>query len=46
VFEETTIEVDQLPLYLRGQVEATLNAADLDDARRIVEELSGARLER
>ena len=46
VFEETTIEVEQLPLYLRGQVEDTLNATDLDDARRIVEELSGARLER
>ena len=45
VFEQTTIEVDTLPLYLRGQVEATLNAADLDDAKRIVEELADARLE-
>ena len=46
VFEETTIELDQLPPYYRAQVEATLNASNVEDARRIVEELADARLER
>ena len=44
VFEETTIEVEDLPVYRQTVVEATINATDLADARRIVEQLSNDRL--
>jgi serine/threonine protein phosphatase PrpC len=44
VYEQTTIEVDDLPAYRQSAVEATINATDLTDARRIVEQLSNDRL--
>ncbi|MDO7883508.1 PP2C family protein-serine/threonine phosphatase [Salinibacterium soli] len=44
VFEETTIEIDDLPAYRQSAVEQTINATDLADARRIVEQLSNDRL--
>ncbi|MFM9876997.1 MAG: PP2C family protein-serine/threonine phosphatase [Rhodoglobus sp.] len=44
VYEKTTIDLSALPLYQRTQVEATINAQDLADARRIVDKLSDARL--
>lgn len=44
VVEETTIEVEDLPVYRQTVVEATINATDLADARRIVEQLSNDRL--
>ncbi len=43
VYERTTIVLTDIPLYYRNQVEATINADDLDDARRIVDMLSDAR---
>jgi protein phosphatase len=46
VFEETTIELTDLPLFQRQQVEATINADDLTDAHRIVDQLSNDRLNR
>ncbi|MDH6182322.1 serine/threonine protein phosphatase PrpC [Microbacteriaceae bacterium SG_E_30_P1] len=45
IYEQTTIELDTLPPYLRSQVESTMNASDLLDAKRIVEELADARTE-
>jgi PPM family protein phosphatase len=44
VYETTTITLTNLPLYQRQQVEATINAEDLADARRIVDKLSDARV--
>jgi protein phosphatase len=44
VYEKTTIDLTDLPAYQRQQVEATINAQDLADARRIVDKLSDARL--
>ncbi len=44
VYEETTIELDDLPAYRQLAVEQTINASDLADARRIVEQLSNDRL--
>lgn len=43
VLETTTIDVDDLPAYRRESVESTINARDLADARRIVEQLSDER---
>lgn len=43
VYETTTIDPDDLPPWRRASVEATINADDLADARRIVESLSDAR---
>jgi len=43
VYERTTITLSELPLYYRNQVEATVNANDLEDARRIVDMLSDVR---
>jgi len=44
VYERTTIDLTDLPLYQRQQVEATINAEDLADARRIVDKLSDVRI--
>jgi protein phosphatase len=44
VIETTTIRLDELPMWRRDTVEATINADDLADARRIVELLSDARV--
>lgn len=44
VYETTTIPLDDLPLYRRQAVEATINAQDLADAQRIVTQLSNDRL--
>jgi protein phosphatase len=44
VVETTTIRLDELPMWRRETVEATINADDLADARRIVELLSDARV--
>jgi len=44
VVETTTIRLDELPMWRRESVEATINADDLSDARRIVELLSDARV--
>ncbi|MDP3207889.1 MAG: Stp1/IreP family PP2C-type Ser/Thr phosphatase [Rhodoglobus sp.] len=44
VVQTTTIDLDDLPLYQRRQVEATINADDLDDAHRIVDKLSDVRI--
>lgn len=44
VYETTTIGLDDLPMWRRESVEATINADDLADARRIVEMLSDARV--
>ncbi len=44
VYEETTIDLDDLPAYRQLAVEQTINASDLADARRIVEQLSNDRL--
>ena len=43
VFTTTTIELDELPAYRRDIVQATINADNLADAQRIVEQLSDAR---
>jgi protein phosphatase len=43
VFTTTTIELDDLPAYRRDIVQATINADNLADAQRIVEQLSDAR---
>jgi protein phosphatase len=40
VYRTTTIDLDDLPSYSRSTVEATINASDLSDAERIVEQLS------
>lgn len=44
VYQITDIRVVDLPLYRRANVENTINATDLDDARRIVRLLSDARI--
>ncbi len=43
VVQTTTIDLTDLPLYQRDQVEATINAEDLTDAHRIVDMLSDVR---
>lgn len=43
VVETTTIEVADLPAYRRDIVETTINARDLADARRIVDQLADER---
>jgi protein phosphatase len=43
VFKTTTIKLEDLPAYRRESVEATINADDLADAERIVEQLSDDR---
>jgi protein phosphatase len=40
VYTETTLELDDLPNFSRKTVEATINADDLDDAYRIVNQLA------
>ncbi|MGN6125280.1 MAG: PP2C family protein-serine/threonine phosphatase [Humibacter sp.] len=40
VYKETSVAVDGLSPYEQQQVEDTINASSLDDARRIVEQLS------
>jgi serine/threonine protein phosphatase PrpC len=40
VYRTTSIDVDNLPSYSRTTVEETINATDLEDAERIVEQLS------
>jgi protein phosphatase len=42
VVQRTTIDVDELPAYLVAQVESTINATDLEDAERIVDQLRDA----
>ena len=43
VYEQTTIELSALSIHTRTSIEATINANDLSDARRIVNQLSDAR---
>jgi protein phosphatase len=43
VYETTTIALDDLPAYRRASVESTINADDLDDAKRIVDQLADDR---
>ena len=43
VLQETTIELADLPVSRREDVEGTINADDLADARRIIEALADAR---
>ncbi len=43
VFTQTTIKLEDLPPYRRDSVLATMNAQDLADAQRIVDQLSDAR---
>ncbi|MCY7411490.1 MAG: protein phosphatase 2C domain-containing protein [Salinibacterium sp.] len=42
--EETTIKLDELPMFRRDSVERTINADNLEDARRIVDQLANARV--
>ena len=42
--EETTIGLKELPMFRRDSVERTINAEDLEDARRIVDQLANARV--
>jgi protein phosphatase len=44
VYEQTEIELDDLTPFLRDRVEATINATDLTDAHRIVDQLANDRL--
>jgi serine/threonine protein phosphatase PrpC len=44
VYKVTTIQLDDLSAFRRAAVEATINADDLADAERIVDELSDARV--
>jgi protein phosphatase len=44
VYQTTTIDLDDLPAYQRQAVEATINADNLEDAQRIVTQLSNDRL--
>jgi len=44
VEDELEARCDELPMWRRESVEATINADDLSDARRIVELLSDARV--
>jgi protein phosphatase len=43
VLQQTTIELEDLPQNRQDAVEATINADDLADARRIIEALADAR---
>ena len=43
VYEETSIDLDDLTPFLRDRVEATINATDLTDAHRIVDQLANDR---
>ena len=43
VLQETTIELEDLPISRQDDVERTINADDLADARRIIEALADAR---
>jgi protein phosphatase len=43
VYETTTLNLDDLPAYRRAVVESTINADDLKDAQRIVDELADDR---
>lgn len=43
VYKTTTIDLDDLPTYQRETVRATINATDLADAQRIVDQLSNVR---
>ena len=40
VYRTTSIDLDDLPAYSRETVESTINASDLSDAERIVDQLS------
>jgi len=40
VYRTTSIDLDDLPSYMRDTVEATINTSDLSDAERIVDQLS------
>jgi hypothetical protein len=40
VYRTTTIDLDDLPSYSRSTVTKTINASDLGDAERIVEQLT------
>jgi len=42
--EETAIRLDELPMFRRDSVERTINAEDLEDARRIIDQLANARV--
>jgi len=42
--EETAIKLDELPMFRRDSVERTINAEDLEDARRIIDQLANARV--
>lgn len=44
VYEETSIDLGDLTPFLRDRVEATINATDLTDAHRIVDQLANDRL--
>ena len=44
VYKETTIDLADLPAFQRQAVEATINADDLADAKRIVQQLEDDRL--
>ncbi|MEV8252614.1 protein phosphatase 2C domain-containing protein [Rhodoglobus sp. NPDC076762] len=44
VYQVTDVRVVDLPLYLRASVENTINANDIEDARRIVRMLSDAQI--
>ena len=44
VYEQTEIDLDDLTPFLRDRVEATINATDLTDAHRIVDQLANDRL--
>ena len=43
VYKTTTLQVSDLPAYQRETVEATINADDLDDAQRIIDQLTSSR---
>lgn len=44
VYEQTEIDLDDLTPFLRDRVEATINATNLTDAHRIVDQLANDRL--
>jgi len=44
LIEETAIQLDELPMFRRDSVERTINAEDLEDARRIIDQLADARV--
>ena len=43
VYKTTTLQVSDLPAYQRETVEATINADDLDEAQRIIDQLTSSR---